>query len=107
MAAVTCELTWLRYLLKDLGVDHHRPTQLFYDNQAALHIATNSVYHERTKHIELDYYTVHEHIQNGETETTYVQTEKQVADIFTKPLGQADFHHHIGKLGILDIYMPT
>jgi hypothetical protein len=107
MAAVTCELTWLRYLLKDLGVDHHGPTKLFCDNQAALHIAANPVHHEGTKHIELDHYTVHERIQNREIETTYVQTGKQVADIFIKPLGQADFHHHIGKLGILDIYMPT
>jgi hypothetical protein len=52
MTATTCELTWLRYLLHDLQVKHNQPATLFYDNQVALYIAANPVYHEWTKHIE-------------------------------------------------------
>jgi hypothetical protein len=64
MAATTCELTWLRCLFKDLQVPL-KPITLFCDNQAALHIAANPVYHKRTKHIEIDCHVVREKIQAG------------------------------------------
>ena len=54
MATVACEITWVLQLLKDLRVHHSRPAMVFYDNQAALHIAANLVFHKRTKHIEVD-----------------------------------------------------
>ncbi|RVX14352.1 Retrovirus-related Pol polyprotein from transposon RE1 [Vitis vinifera] len=54
MANTTCEILWLLSLLHYLKIAHHGPTILYSDNQAALHIAANPVYHERTKHIEID-----------------------------------------------------
>lgn len=54
MANTCLELTWLRYILQDLEVPQTAPTQLFCDNRAALHIAAKPVFHERTKHIEID-----------------------------------------------------
>ena len=59
MAPATCELTWLRYLFNDLQV-HLKIITLFCDNQAALCIAANPVYHERTKHIKLVCHVVRE-----------------------------------------------
>ncbi|BBG96552.1 transposable element gene [Prunus dulcis] len=49
MAAVSCELIWVQGLLNDLGFKDPHPMTLFCDNQAAIHIASNPVFHERTK----------------------------------------------------------
>jgi hypothetical protein len=62
MAATTSELIWLRSLLTDLSVPHSQPMLLHCDNQSALHIAANPVFHERTKHIEIDCHFIREHL---------------------------------------------
>ncbi|XP_059658747.1 uncharacterized mitochondrial protein AtMg00810-like [Cornus florida] len=60
MTSITCELTWLKYLPNDLRVEHPYPAKLFCDSQAVLHIVADLVYHERTKHIEIDCHVVRE-----------------------------------------------
>ena len=88
MATTTCELKWLKGLLSTLGVMHSNPMHLYCDSQTALHIAANLVFHERTKHIEVDCHFVRDEIQNGAIHTKYVHTSMQLADIFTKALGK-------------------
>ena len=54
----TFELLWLRWILKDLGVSTSSTTPLYCDNQSVIHIAYNDVFHEWTKHIEIDYHFI-------------------------------------------------
>ncbi|KAH9701552.1 protein kinase domain-containing protein [Citrus sinensis] len=87
MATTTCELKWLKGLLMSLGVHHNTPMRLYCDSHAALHLAANPVFHERTKHIEVDCHFVRNEIQNDSISPSYVPTQSQLADIFTKALG--------------------
>uniref|UniRef100_A0A2N9GUF1 Reverse transcriptase Ty1/copia-type domain-containing protein n=1 Tax=Fagus sylvatica TaxID=28930 RepID=A0A2N9GUF1_FAGSY len=104
MATTCCEVTWLKQLLTDLNVSHSQPVQLYCDNKAAIHIASNPVFHERTKHIEIDCHVVREKLQNGLIQTEHVSTNQQPADLFTKALGQSQAEFLLGKLGVLNIH---
>lgn len=107
MAATVSELVWLRWLLKELGAPQQEPTQLHCDNQAAIHIAMNPVFHERTKHVEMDCYFIRERIQSGDIKPMKIGTHDQIADIFTKPLGKDRFEFLLSKLGIKNLNVLT
>ena len=74
MTGACCELTWLRYLLKDLGVLHQEPALLYCDNKAVLHIAANPIFHERTRHIEMNCHYIRDKIQDGSIITRHVSS---------------------------------
>ena len=84
LATTTCELQWLTYLLNDLHVSANQPALLYYDNQSALQIAANKVFHEHTKHIDINCHLVREKVQSGLIKLLPVASPQQLADIFTK-----------------------
>ncbi|CAL1402205.1 unnamed protein product [Linum trigynum] len=104
MASTVSEVLWLRFLLAELGAPQTGPTILHCDNQAALHIAANPIFHERTKHVEMDCYFVRERVASREIESTKISTSSQLADIFTKALGTEQFEFLLSKLGIRDLH---
>ena len=107
MALATCELIWLRHLLQELRFGNDEQMKLIYDNQVALHIASNPVFHERTKHIEVDCHFIRKKIASGCMTTSFVNSNDQLADIFTKSLRGSRIKYICNKLGAYDIYAPA
>ncbi|GJV02856.1 retrovirus-related pol polyprotein from transposon TNT 1-94 [Tanacetum coccineum] len=84
MALTCCEVTWLVNLFKDLGIKYLEPVDLHCDNQDALYIAVNHVFHARTKQIEVDCHFVRDQMKSRKINPSYTYTKSQLADVFTK-----------------------
>ena len=104
LASTTCELQWLTFLLHDFRVIFTQPAALYCDNQSVIQIATNPVFHERTKHIEIDCHIVRHKINSGLVKLLPVSSSLQLADIFTKALTPVIFQHLCNKLGMMNIH---
>lgn len=104
MASTTCEITWIVGVLQDMGITSCSPCMLFCDNKAALEIAANPLYHERTKHIEIDCHLIREKIRQKMITTSHIPSSLQLADIFTKALGKGQHTYLLSKLGVLNLY---
>ena len=103
LCTATCEAIWLRRILEDVGEKQKVPTIIQCDNQSSIKLANNPVYHARSKHIETHYHFVREKIQSNEIDVLYCNTNDNVADIFTKPLGKAKFVICRDKIGVVKV----
>jgi Reverse transcriptase (RNA-dependent DNA polymerase) len=106
MTSTTSELIWIKQLLSDMKIEHTKTMQMYCDNQAARHIASNPVFHERTKHIEVDCHFVGEKVQSSEIETPFVRSKEQLTDIFTKALDKISHQTILSKLGSINLFEP-
>ncbi|CAA7051060.1 unnamed protein product [Microthlaspi erraticum] len=106
MALATCELLWLSQLLRDMKITPCSPAKLFCDNKAAMHIASNPVFHERTKHIEVDCHTVRDQVKSGFMKLFHVTSENQHADILTKALHPGPFYNLLHRMSISSLFHP-
>ncbi|GAV70402.1 LOW QUALITY PROTEIN: hypothetical protein CFOL_v3_13900, partial [Cephalotus follicularis] len=104
--AMACgaELMWLRSLLLEMGLLVSKPMKMFCDNQAVIYIASNPVYHERTKHIEVDCHFVRDAVMKKLVETPFVSSSGQLADVLTKSLFAPNFRMCCNKLSMGDLY---
>ena len=107
MAQMTCELIWVKQILEKIGFANTYPMTLQCDNEAATHIESNPIYHERMKHIEVDCHLILEKVQQNLICTSYVKTGDQLADVLTKALNGVSSDFICNKLGIINIYAPT
>ncbi len=79
------------------------PIVIYCDNISSILLANNSVYHARTKHIEVHYHFIREKVIAKEIDLIHVSTENQVADIFTKALGTDKLKKFRKMLGVLEV----
>ena len=103
MASAASEVTWLVRLLEELQVPSLKPVLLHCDNISAIHIAKNPVFHERTKHIDIDCHFTRDKVLEGLLQLTYLPTQNQLADVLTKILPSNQHQHLISKLGMTTI----
>ena len=80
------EGNYLRQLYADMTGSKRKTVQLHVDNQGAIALAKNPVHHKRTKHIDIRYHFIRFEIANGIVNLTYIPSEQNIADMFTKPL---------------------
>ncbi|KAM2526787.1 hypothetical protein TB1_024112 [Malus domestica] len=84
---------WLRFVLEDFGELQTEATPLQCDNTSAIAITKNSVFHQKTKHIDRRYHFIKDALQEGIINLVYCPTEEQLAYIFTKPLAKDRFNY--------------
>ena len=98
---LVAELSWLSRLLHEFTLTSIIPIPIHCDNQAAIYIAKNPVFHERTKHIEHDCHFVREKLMAGLISLHHISTRRQPANVLTKPLTSVVIRDFIRKLGVL------
>ena len=83
--------------LKQLGA-----TVILVDNKSTIELAKNPVNHERSKHIDVPFHFIRDHVKKGSVELVHVASQDQVADIFTKPLPKVLFDKYKKMIGMMD-----
>lgn len=101
MASTATEIFWLRWLLYDMCIILSELTSMCYDNKSIIQIDHNSVFHERTKHIEIDCHCTRHHLQHETITLSFDSSSLQVDDLFTKMHFIKHFCFLIDKLPML------
>nr|GEZ86227.1 retrovirus-related Pol polyprotein from transposon TNT 1-94 [Tanacetum cinerariifolium] len=103
LAAGCCaQVLWIKSQLSDYDVLYDK-VPIFCDNINAIAISNNPVLHSKTKHIDIMYHFIRDHILKGDIELYFIPTDLQLADIFTKPLAEPSFTRLVAELGMLNI----
>ena len=91
----------MKQTLKDYGI-HLKQVPLYCDNESTIKIANNPIQHLKTKHIEIRHHFLRDHVMKEDIDIIHVNTEEQLADIFTKPLDEKRFCKLRCELNILE-----
>ncbi|GJR01564.1 retrovirus-related pol polyprotein from transposon TNT 1-94 [Tanacetum coccineum] len=102
VAGCYAQVIWIKSQLANYEVLYDK-VPIFCDNTSVIAISNNPVLHSRTKHIDIRYHFIRDHILKGDIELHFVPTDLQLADIFTKPLVEPSFTRLVAELGMLNI----
>lgn len=107
MSVTVKELKWLKELYDSFTLSHPLPMRLYCDSKSAIHIASNPVFHECTKHIERDCHHVRDAYKSKLISLEHVSSKNQLADMLTKSLPRPLFEDLLSKLGVRNLTLPT
>ncbi|GKB97005.1 retrovirus-related pol polyprotein from transposon TNT 1-94 [Tanacetum coccineum] len=99
MMGCCAEILWMRLQLTDYGLGFNK-NPMYCDNKSAIALCCNNVQHSRSKHIDIRFHFIKEHVENGVIELYFVKIEYQQSDIFTKALVSERIEFLINKLGM-------
>ncbi|GKC46206.1 hypothetical protein Tco_1063928, partial [Tanacetum coccineum] len=102
LSACCAQVLWLRTQLTDY-VFHFDKIPMYCDSKEAIAILCNPVQHSRTKHIDIRYHFIKEHVEKGIVELFFVGTEYELADLFTKALSEDRFKYLVRRLVTMEI----
>ncbi|GKE85248.1 hypothetical protein Tco_1558990 [Tanacetum coccineum] len=96
--SVCCaQVIWMRTQLLDYGYKYNR-ILMYCDSKSAISISCNPIEHSKTKHIDIRYHFIKEHVEKGTMELYFVRTEYQLADLFTKALPKEQFEYLVHRI---------
>jgi len=84
------QILWIKQQLEDFKLKVNNVPFLC-DNTSAINLTKNQIQHSRSKHIEIHHHFIRDHVNNGDCEIHFIEIEKQLEDIFTKPLPRERF----------------
>ncbi|GJT52382.1 retrovirus-related pol polyprotein from transposon TNT 1-94 [Tanacetum coccineum] len=99
LSGCCAQVLWMRSQLTDYGLGFNK-IPMYCDNKSAIALCCNNVQHSRSKHIDIRFHFIKEQVENGVVELYFVNTEYQLADIFTKALCRERIEFLINKLGM-------
>ncbi|GJZ28776.1 hypothetical protein Tco_0573423 [Tanacetum coccineum] len=91
LSGCCAQVLWMRSHLTDYGLRFNK-IPMYCDNKSAIALCCNNVQHSQSKHIDIRFYFIKEQVENGVVELYFVNTEYQLADIFTKALGEKELN---------------
>eukprot|EP00253_Pinus_taeda_P024968 PITA_24968 len=99
---VACEAIWMWKILVGLFGQRMDPTVIYCDNQSRIKLSENPVFHDRSKHIDIQYHHLRDCVVKRIMFLLYVSTEEDNADILTKAFSKCKFDFHIDRIGVID-----
>ena len=103
LAASLCcsQVLWQKQQLMNYGIKiDHIPIK--YDNTSAINLSKNPIKYSRTKYIDIRHHFLRDHVQNGDISLEFIDTNNQLAYIFTKPLNKERYNFIKHDLGMIN-----